>query len=223
MSGLPHSTVDAALQLQRSPAGTILRLLQRHGPLTIKQLQAELGVRSLNAVREQLSHLNAAGLITASTQRRGAGRPAHVYALSEHAQRLFPNGYDLLLKLLLEELAEREGRDELQEILSGVGARLADQFGEQKNELEQRLYALAQTSEVRGTPITIHDEDGVTTLHKYNCPYFDLAKSTNAVCVVEQRMIEQVLGRNVRLTERIVDGHTGCCFVVDTDEAVAGP
>ncbi len=215
-----HSPIEAALQLERSPAGAILRLLQRHGSLTIKQLQSELGVRSLNAVREQLAHLSAAGLITATAQRQGTGRPAHVYALSERAQRLFPNGYDTLLKLLLEEIAAREGREELQKILSGVGQRLADEYGEHADELGQRLQTLQQMSEIRGTPIAIHDADGVTTLHKYNCPYFDLAKSTSAVCTVEQHMIEQVLGRSVRLTERIVDGHTGCCFVVEGESNI---
>jgi predicted ArsR family transcriptional regulator len=218
MNEAMHSTVDAALHLQRSPAGEVLRLLQRHGPLTIKQLQAELGVRSLNAVREQLAHLSAAGLITAATQRHGTGRPAHVYALSDRAQALFPNGYDVLVKLLLEELTEREGPAHVQAILSGVGERLADQFGEHEGGLHQRLQTLVQASQARGTPITLHDSDGVTTLHKYNCPYFDVAKTTDAVCAVEQRMIEQVLGRNVELTERIVDGHAGCCFVVRSEE-----
>jgi predicted ArsR family transcriptional regulator len=215
MDGATQSTIDTALHLQRSPAGEILRLLQRHGPLTIKQLQAELGVRSLNAVREQLTHLSAAGLITSTAQRQGAGRPAYVYALSERAQALFPNGYDVLLKVLLEELAAREGDERLQQILSDVGTRLADQYGGQGGEFEQRLQTLVQTSETRGTPIKVYHGGEVTTLHKFNCPYFDLAKTTTAVCAVEQRMIEQVLGQHVQLTERIVDGHPGCCFVVD--------
>ena len=216
-----HDSVDQILPLQRSPVGTILRSLQQHGPRTIKQLQGELGVRSLNAVREQLASLSAAGLITATTQRHGTGRPAHVYALSERAHALFPNGYDVLLRLLLDEIAAREGREQVQDLLRGVGERLADQFGGHAGELQDRLDTLTQTLGARGTPITLHEANGTTTLHKYTCPYFDVAKATDAVCSVEQHMIEQVLGRSVELTERLVDGHVGCCFVVQEHQDVA--
>ncbi len=216
-----HTTDEQILPLQRGPAGTILRSLQQHGPRTIKQLQAELGVRSLNAVREQLASLSAAGLITATTQRHGTGRPAHVYALSERAHALFPNGYDVLLRLLLDEIVARQGEDQVQDLLRGVGERLAGQFGGHAGELHDRLGTLIQTLGARGTPITLHEDSGTTTLHKYTCPYFDLAKASDAVCGVEQRMIEQVLGRSVELTERLVDGHAGCCFVVHEHEDAA--
>ncbi len=221
MTRASQPTSDQILPLQRGPAGAILRSLQQHGQRTIKQLQAELGVRSLNAVREQLASLSAAGLITATTQRHGTGRPALVYTLSERAHALFPNGYDVLLQLLLDEIAARQGQQEVQDLLRGVGERLADQCGGHAGELEERLDTLIQTMGARGTPITLHEAGGVTTLHKYTCPYFDLAKSSDAVCSVEQRMIEQVLGRDVQLTERLVDGHAGCCFVVREHEDAA--
>jgi predicted ArsR family transcriptional regulator len=221
MMKVSQPTSDQVLPLQRGPAGTILRSLQQHGPRTIKQLQAELGVRSLNAVREQLASLRGAGLINATTQRHGTGRPALVYTLSERAHALFPNGYDVLLRLLLDEIAARQGEEQVQDLLRGVGERLADQFGGHAGELQDRLDTLIQTLGARGTPITLHEAGGVTTLHKYTCPYFALAKASDAVCGVEQRMIEQVLGRDVELTERIVDGHAGCCFVVREREDAA--
>lgn len=221
MTKASHTTDQQILPLQRGPAGAILRSLQQHGPRTIKQLQAELGVRSVNAVREQLASLSAAGLITATTQRHGTGRPAHVYALSERAHALFPNGYDVLLRLLLDEIAARGGNDHVQDLLRGVGERLADQFGGHAGEPQDRLDTLVETLGARGTPITLHEANGTTTLHKYTCPYFDLAKSSDAVCGAEQHMIEQVLGRSVELTERLVDGHTGCCFVVQDQQSAA--
>lgn len=219
---------DSLQYLQRGPAAEILRLLQHNGPLSAKQLQAELGVRSLNAVREQLSSLTASGLITASTVRRGTGRPAYLYMLSDKAQALFPKGYDVLLKLLLEELDEQLGHDRLQQILTGVSTRLAQHYGGQTEsvELEQRLAALAQALAQRGTPIIIDESEDAVILHEYTCPYFNVAQENDEVCQIEQQMLEQVLGRKARLTKRIVDGHAGCQFVVDglkrsTDESAA--
>ncbi len=203
--------------LQRGPAGDILRLLQQNGPMTTKQLRVALGVSSLNAVREQLTGLSAAGLVETSTLRQGAGRPTHLYTLSAKAQALFPKGYDVLLKLLLEELAERTSSAELEAILAGVSSRLADTYRghEAGQALEQRLAALVQSFAQRGTPITVVEQQDGLTLHGYTCPYFNVAQQTHQVCGIEQQMLEQVLGRPVRLTRRLVDGHAGCQFVVE--------
>ena len=208
---------DRLSYLQRGPAGDILRLLQRNGPMSTKQLREALGVSSLNAVREQLTSLAAAGLVETSTLRQGAGRPTHLYALSGKAQALFPQGYDVLLKLLLAELAARHSEEQLQAILTGVSARLAEHYGGQSDgqALQERLTQLARMSDQRGTPITIVEKGNVVVLHEYSCPYFNVAQETTNVCELEQQMLAQVLGRPVRLTRRIVDGHAGCQFVID--------
>lgn len=207
----------------RGPAGEILRLLQRNGPMSIKQLRDELGVRSLNAVREQLMSLTAEGLIQARSVRQRAGRPAFVYALSAKAQELFPKGYDVLLKLLLEELVVQEGRERLESLLAGVSARLAEQYGDGAGQaLHERLAVLAQVSAARGTPIVIVEQGDEVVLNEYSCPYFNVAQDNQDVCAVEQRMLEQVIGRKVRLTHRMTDGHPGCQFVVAQSEATHG-
>jgi predicted ArsR family transcriptional regulator len=203
--------------LQRGPAGDILSLLQRNGPMSIKELRSALGVRSLNAVREPLMSLMAAGLVHASSVRQAAGRPAYVYTLSDKAQALFPKGYDVLLKLVLEEVAEQAGNDGLRTLLAGVSARLAARYGSQDEAqtLHERLAVLAQAYEAHGTPIALVEAEDALTLHEYTCPYFSVAQETRAVCQIEQHMLEQVLGRKVELTQRIVDGHTACRFVVE--------
>lgn len=223
MNGVPYTDTEGLIALQRGPAGEILRLLQRYGPLSAKQLQDQLGVRSLNAVREQLTSLTAAGLITATAVRRGAGRPTHMYSLSARAQALFPNGYDLLLKLLLDELLLQEGAERLQALLNAVSLRLADHYGTspEGDNVRQRLAALEQTYAARGTPIAVVEHDDVIEVHKYSCPYFDVAQENASVCIVEQRMLEHLLGRNVQLARRMIEGHAGCCFVTRNDHEVA--
>ncbi|MDP9310067.1 MAG: TrmB family transcriptional regulator [Chloroflexota bacterium] len=217
MDTAKRTSDDRLHYLQRGPAADILRLLQRHGPMSTKQLRVALGVSSLNAVREQLTSLTAAGLVQTSTLRQGAGRPTHLYALSSKAQALFPQGYDVLLKLLLAELADHTSQEQLQAILAGVSTRLAAHYGGQSagQALQERLAQLARMSDERGTPITIVEKGNAVVLHEYSCPYFNVAQDTPNVCELEQQMLAQVLGRPVRLAKRIVDGHAGCEFVVD--------
>ncbi len=207
---------DGLQLLQRGPAAEILRLLQRNGPLSARELQSALGVRSRNAVREQLLWLEAAGLLRAATRRSGQGRPAQVYTLSERAQALFPKGYDVLLKLLLEEIGARHGRDGLELLLDGVSARLAEQYGGKAGgqELAERLQVLAEAFDAHGIPITIVEQGDAVAVHEYSCPYYNVAQSESHVCAVEKQMLEQVLGRDVQLTRRMVDGHAGCEFLV---------
>lgn len=207
----------------RGPSGRILELLQRHGPMSAKQLQAALGVSSLNAVREPLLNLSAAGLVRAEPVRRGAGRPSYLYALTDKAQALFPKGYDVLLRLLLEELLAQHGRDGLRTILQRVGQRLAREYAgnAEGQAIEERLQALAAALDARGTPINIVETGDTIMLHEYCCPYYDVAQRTSDVCTIERQMLEQVLGRPVRLMRRIVDGHVDCQFVVEPPGAAA--
>jgi predicted ArsR family transcriptional regulator len=102
-------------------------------------------------------------------------------------------------------------------VLSGVGTRLAQHYSGQAEgpELEQRLAALSEALAKRGTPIMIDQREDTVILHEYTCPYFTVAQQSGEVCRIEQQMLEQVLGRKAQLTQRIVDGHAGCQFVVE--------
>ena len=201
---------------RRGPAADILRLLQRQGPQNIRALEAALGV-STNAVREQLQYLQQAGFVTVSKLRRGAGRPAHIYALSEKAQELFPQPYDVVLKLLIDEIVDSEGMAGAQRLLNAVGRRLADAYVDEASakELPERLAKTAAALEARGIPLTISERGERVTLHAWACPYHRLARSHQGICQMEQHMLQQALGAPVTITERILDGHEGCTFVIE--------
>lgn len=203
---------------QRGPAVDILRLIQRQGPQSVKSLEAELGVTA-NAVREQLQHLLAAGLITTGTVRRGAGRPAHVYSLTDKAHGLFPQPYDVLLRLLLEQILQDEGETRAQQLLNAVGERLADEVtgGVRSSDLREQLATLSSELDRRGMPIAVLEQDDVVALQEWTCPYYSLARDHQGVCEMEQHMLERALGARVTIVERLVDGYAGCKFVVSRD------
>lgn len=213
--------MDQAPYGHRGPAGEILRLIQRHGPQEIKSLEARLGV-SANAVREQLQYLLGSGLIAATKHRRGAGRPAYVYSLTEKGQALFPQGYDVLLKLLIEELVKAEGADRAQGLLNAVGARLAqDVVGDERNaDLRQQVERVIAALGHRGMPIAL-EEDEVVALQAWSCPYASLARDHPGICEMEQHMLERALDAEVTIMERMIDGHAGCRFIVRRGDAEA--
>ena len=203
----------------RSPASEILQLLQRRGPLSVKALEEALGV-STNAVREQLQHLLAADLITTSKVRHGMGRPAHVYALSDKAQALFPQSYGVIVQLLIEEIVKSSGAAAAQELLRTVGKRLGEELAQhtEGEALRERLEGVVATLEQRGTPMTLSEDANTIALQGWSCPYFDLAREHNGLCEMERQMLEHALGTNVTIAERRFDGHAGCRFVIENNQ-----
>ena len=91
-------------QLTGSPAGQVLSILQRHGPVSIKDLEQGLGVTA-TAVRQQIAGLLADGYIQQEIERAGRGRPKHVYSLTPKGRSLFPHHYDEFTNSLLREIS----------------------------------------------------------------------------------------------------------------------
>ena len=49
-------------------------------------------------------------------------------------------------------------------------------------------------------------------LKQHSCPYFELAEADHAICAMERKMFEKVLGRGLRLSQCRLDGHRSCDF-----------
>src|SRR3954470_19358396 len=102
-------------QLTRSTRGRIIMLLRR-ASRTINEIAEELSV-SDNAVRSHLAVLERDGLVQQNAVRRGVGKPAFVYNLTEEAERFFPKGYETALRYLLDVLIEGVGAEQREELL----------------------------------------------------------------------------------------------------------
>jgi DeoR family suf operon transcriptional repressor len=202
-----------------SPAGKILTYLRRHGEGTVKDLEELLGI-STTAVREHLTHLQAKALVDTRLVRQGPGRPHLAYFLTAAAQDLFPKEYDTLINLLLREITSQEGPDRLQVILDAVGARLAEEYRGQVSgaDLSERLATLSGALEARGIPVELQPEGDSFRL--FACPYLDVAQEHAAVCTMDRRMIEQVLGEQIVLESAIREGKRSCHFTITHNSGV---
>ncbi len=176
------------IRLGRSPAGQILKLLQQQGSLSIKEIEAALGVTA-TAVRQQLTMLMTAEMVTAEMVREKRGRPHAVYRLAEKGQALFAQGYEELALALLEEVLHLPDTAHMHQMLHCVSARLGRQVAER----------------MRGTDIANRLQE---------CPYYGLAREHREVCGVEIEAMELALGSTVTLYQSQLDGHNGCQFQV---------
>src|SRR5438876_11012836 len=106
-------------QTEGSPRAEVLRLIQRQGSASIKDLEVGMGVTT-TAVREQVAHLLREGFLQATRVRGDIGRPYYVYSLTAKAQDLFPKDYATLAQLLLQESLAIHGPERLRALLHTV-------------------------------------------------------------------------------------------------------
>lgn len=198
-----------------TPAGRILRHLQRQGACSIKELEAALGV-SATAVREPLSALKAEGLVTERAVRGGAGRPYACYSLTTKAQSTFAREYDLLVTMVLREMLLQVGPERTDEVLARVAERLAEHYGGAVagESLRDRLEGLHHALEQKGIPAEVVHDDQVLML--FACPYYDLVQEHPSLCAMEQQMLGHLLNSKVTLEQSIRDGHHCCRFAAAT-------
>ncbi len=203
-------------RLDDSPRGQIIKLLQRHGPMGIKEMRRALGV-SDTAIRQQLQRLIADGLVTSQkASSKGRGRPGRMYVLTDQARHLFACECETLALALYNELLLDQGPEVVQRLLDRVGQKLAAQYRAQVQgrALQERVRMYARLLDERGIMAEVAEEDDGFVLHEFNCPYHELASAHTEICEMEQKMLSDVLGAEVELTHKIVEGHHRCSFVV---------
>jgi len=213
--------------VDRSPAGQILKLLQQQGPLSIKAIEAALGVTT-TAVRQQLTTLVTAEMVTAETvrekgpsvpaptQSRQRGRPHAVYRLAKKGQALFARGYEELALALLEEILELSDPGTIHQLLHRVSTRLGQQYAERIRSaaVADRIHELSALLTAHGVMSKVDEAADAFVLTEYNCPYYSLAREHREVCGMEIEAMELALGSPVTLYQSQLDGHTGCQFQV---------
>jgi predicted ArsR family transcriptional regulator len=194
----------------------LLDLIRRQGPLTVAEMVEALGVTP-TAIRNRLSRLVGSGMVERRSESGSRGRPRHTYRASAEAQKQLGQNYaDLALALWGELMHAVEDR-KLRRLLFGrVTERLAEQYRGQVHGdgWEGRMVELGSILHDRGieAEVTLGEGEILPILRQHSCPYHALAEVDRAVCAMERKMFEKVLGRGLRLSHCRLDGHRSCDF-----------
>jgi DeoR family transcriptional regulator, suf operon transcriptional repressor len=206
----------------------ILTLLKRTGSATVEEAAGALTVASMTA-RQHLLNLERDGLVTSERVRRSNGRPHYLYRLTPKGEEMFPRRYDLLARILLDEmgaLVPEElvglGPDEKRSLLIQRAAdRLAERFrfdADGRN-LEERVAGVTDVLHlVGGFAEWVHSDDGFE-IRDYNCVFASLVDPSGDCCEGHVRLISQLLRWPVR-HESVQEGDVRCCRYVVSPHAV---
>lgn len=187
----------------------VLDLLKLHGPLNAPAL-AKLRRVNVTAVRQQLAALVRERLVARRVVRRGIGRPTHVYALTEKAEALFPQGYGPLALSLLRQIRETDGDRKIEALLARRTREAAKLYAE-------RLKGKS-TAEKWSELARIRAEEGYMAaparggLAEHHCPIAAIAREFPQVCRAEKRLFEKVLGAPLERLEHLASGGRACVY-----------
>jgi predicted ArsR family transcriptional regulator len=176
------------------------------------QTAAELAMivqTSANSVRGHLDALEEAGLVAYTVERRGVGKPTHVYAITPAAESLLSRAYAPVLAAILSNVRSRLNGDFLP-MLRDAGNALA-LSGEIGNDRENGLRAARSFLESLGTPTEVTQSDGTTVLRASCCPLGAVTQDHTEVCAMIETALSAASGMKAR-ARCVREGRPKCAF-----------
>lgn len=189
----------------------ILDLLKIHGPANAPALAKLRGV-TLTAVRQQLAMLQREGLVRVRTEKRRRGRPTHLYALSDKAEALFPQGYGPLALALLRQLRDVDGERKIDQLFDRRTRALVATY-------RKRMAGMSVAEKWRELA-RIRDNEGYMAqtgakgkgLSEHHCPIAAIAREFPQVCKFEKKLFEAVIGAPLDRTDHLASGGRACVY-----------
>jgi predicted ArsR family transcriptional regulator len=194
---------------------TILHALRSRGKCTVKELADASGVSPVS-VRHHLTHVQADGLVQATEERHGVGRPRFVYSLTEAGLEQSPTRYLQLTNRLIDEMKENLPHDKVAELFSGVADSMAADTASQFEGLpwDRRLDRLAQVLSQEGFSAEVERRPDSVLIRELSCPYLSIGRQHREVCGIDQGFIARALAVPVERVACVLDGDAHCTFTV---------
>ena len=202
--------------IQRPAADRFLILLKTRGPQTAADLGRATGVTG-EAARQQLVRLAADGLVVATAEPHGVGRPAQVWGLTAAGNARFPDAHAELTAQLIRSIRTQLGEDVLDRLIDARSAESKASYAaalEGSADLGERVARLAEARTREGYMAESRAEGGGYVLVENHCPICVAATACQGFCRAEIDTFREVLGPDtaVERTEHIVQGDRRCVY-----------
>jgi predicted ArsR family transcriptional regulator len=196
----------------------ILQILKENEGATVAELADQLGMAPVS-VRHHLDILQGDNLICIDrVVRKGSvGRPQQLYVLTDEAVGYFPNNFAALAGNLARQLKQVLPPDQVQCAFRAMAHEIASELSNPlaSNEpIEERLTQVTEFLNQRGylahwEAISERPDDGYL-LHKCNCPYAGVSTEHRELCLMDQTLVEELVGEPCRRTQAMVE-NAHCC------------
>jgi predicted ArsR family transcriptional regulator len=209
--------VDPTGALDGRTRDRVADLLLQHGAATVSELSHALGLSSAG-VRRHLDGMQAEGLVQCrerpSVARRGRGRPARVFALTEAARDGFGHTYDGLAAAALRWIAEEGGAPAVARFAEAQVIALEERcraaMAEADDDPFARAEALAGALTAEGYAAGASTIASGGQLCQHHCPVAHVAAEFPQLCEAETQVISRLVGTHVQRLATIANGDGVC-------------
>jgi predicted ArsR family transcriptional regulator len=203
----------------------ILEILKEREGATVAELADCLSMAPVS-VRHHLDILQGDNLICVGRlERKGnVGRPQQVYALTDEAAEHFPDNFAALAAGLVRQLKRVLAPEQVESAFHAMAHEFARPLAGELASLttEERLERVAQFLNERGYlarwELDQTDPDGGYLLHKCNCPYTGISDEHNELCVMDQALINELVGQPCRRIHSLAKDGRCCTYRVGSAE-----
>ncbi len=200
----------------------ILEILKEENGATVAELADKLAMAPVS-VRHHLDILQGDNLIQVERiERKGnVGRPQLIYALTEGATSYFPNNFAALAGNLVRQLKQILPQEQVECAFRSLAHELAGELGGAdmaEATFEMRLERVTAFLNERG--YLAHWEhagdnpEAGYLLHKCNCPYAGVAGQHSELCLMDQTLMDDLLGKPCQRTTSILVNHRCCTYQI---------
>ena len=211
----------SSVRLENSPgksADRLLTALKTGGPQTVADLGCAAGVCG-EAVRQQLVRLAAEGLVAASAQPRGVGRPAQVWALTPAGNARFPDAHGDFAARLLRVIRTDLGDAALARVVEALAAEAKAKYAAALDgaaDLREKVARLTQVRSAEGYMADFAADGDGYVMWENHCPIGTATSACDLFCRAELDTFRVVLGPDASVdpTEHTVNGDRRCAYRV---------
>ena len=197
----------------------VLHALKSAGPQTAETLGRKLDMTAVGA-RQHLARLLEEGLVDATDQSEGVGRPKRIWSLTEAGHARFPDNHAGLTLELITAIRKTGGEAMLDQVIAArekaalqTYRRALDGAGS----LKEKVKRLAKIRSEEGyMASTAAGADGALLLVENHCPICVAAKACQGFCRSELTLFREALGDQVSVArdEHIVAGARRCVYKI---------
>lgn len=191
-------------------------LLKTRGPQPLTAIAVELNI-TVEGARFQLLKLANEGLVQATTESKGRGRPQQIWALTSAGHAKFPDTHAELTVKILNTMRDTLGQAAIQTVIdanekNGILKYKADLKG--LTDLESKVRQLAEVRNREGYMAEYKKEDDGYLLIENHCPICAAATVCQGFCQSELNTFKTVLGKGVSIKriDHILAGARRCAY-----------
>jgi len=205
----------SSLDLLDPTRRVLMTILKRHGQASTETLAAEAFL-SIGATRQHMQALVDQGLAAFDLERRGPGRPRHLFSLTGTGETLFPQVYEDVAEAVVAAV-EFEDPDVRDRVFEKVGQALLRRtmMRLESTDPAVRFREAITSLEESGYYPEVTMDGSVATVAFLHCPLINVAQQHPAICEAESRCIVAALGgENVERIALRTAGQGPCTYRV---------